>query len=193
MGSGVTVRNIVSHTARAVVAEVDVAANAIPGRRDVVVGRATLPNAIAVYDQIDYIKVLPENSLARLGGGSQRQKGYQQFEAVGYNRGADNKPNTADDIELGPIEVTWSVDEFYERFDDDDKEFVGSLSATGLFTPALDGPNPQRKQSRDNYGNVWVVGTAKNEKDRQGKPLVGKSYLVVAPPLYVIWDREIDQ
>jgi quinohemoprotein amine dehydrogenase len=137
--------------------------------------------------------VVPQNSLSRLGGGSQRQKGYQQFEAVAYSRGADNQPNTADDIELGPVDVTWSVEEFYERFDDDDKEFVGSLSGTGLFTPALDGPNPQRKQSRDNYGNVWVVGTAKNEKDRLGKPLVGKSYLVVAPPLYVIWDREIDQ
>lgn len=192
-GSGVTVRNVVSHTAREVVVEVDVAANAVSGRRDVVIGHATLPNAIAVYDKVDYIKVLPENSLARLGGGSQRQKGYQQFEAVAYNRGADDKPNTADDIELGPVDVTWSVEEFYERFDDDDKEFVGSLSGTGLFTPALDGPNPQRKQSRDNYGNVWVVGTAKNEKDRFGKPLVGKSYLVVAPPLYVIWDQEIDQ
>jgi len=192
-GSGVTVRNIVSHTTREVVVEVDVAANAISGRRDVVVGRATLPNAMAIYDKIDYIKVVPENSLARLGGASQRQKGYQQFEAVAYNRGADNKPNTADDIELGPVDVNWSVEEFYERFDDDDEEFVGSLSGTGLFTPALDGPNPQRKQSRDNYGNVWVVGTAKGEKDRLGKPLVGKSYLVVAPPLYVIWDREIDQ
>lgn len=192
-GSGVTVRNVVAHTARDMVVEVDVASDAISGKRDVVIGRATLPQAIAVYDRVDYIKVLPENSLARLGGGSQHQKGYQQFEAVAYNRGADNKPNTADDIELGPVDVTWSVEEFYERFDDDDKEFVGSLSSTGLFTPALDGPNPQRKQSRNNYGNVWVVGTAKDEKDRLGKPLVGKSYLVVAPPLFVIWDREIDQ
>ncbi len=193
LGSGVTVRDIVSHTSHDVVVEVDVAASAISGKRDVVVGRATLPNAIAVYDRVDYIKVVPENSLARLGGGSQRQKGYRQFEAVAYNRGADDKPNTADDIELGPVDVSWSVEEFYERFDDDDKEFVGSLSGTGLFTPALDGPNPQRKQSRDNYGNVWVVGTARSETDRLGKPLVGKSYLVVAPPLYVIWDREIDQ
>ena len=192
-GPGVTVRSVVSHTSRDVLVTVDVAANAISGRRDVVVGGATLPSAIAVYDQIDYIQVLPENSLARLGGGSQHQKGYQQFEAVAYNRGADGQPGTADDIELGPIDVNWSVEEFYERFDDDDKEFVGSLSGAGLFTPALDGPNPQRKQSRDNYGNVWVVGTAKNERNREGKPLVGKSYLVVAPPLFVIWDRDIDQ
>jgi quinohemoprotein amine dehydrogenase len=193
LGSGVTVQSIISHTSRDLVAQVNVAADAIPGRRDVALGHATLSNAIAVYDKVDYIKVLPENSLARLGGASQRQKGYQQLEVIAYNRGADGKPNTADDIELGPVDVTWSVEEFYERFDDDDKEFVGALSGTGLFTPAADGPNPQRKQSRNNYGNVWVVATAKSEKDRLGKPLVGKSYLVVAPPLYVIWDQEIDQ
>jgi len=193
LGSGVTVRRIVSHTAKEVVAEVDVAPNAISGKRDIALGRAVLPSAIAIYDRIDYIKVIPNTAMARVGGGSQRQKGYQQFEVIAYNRGADDKVNTPDDIELGPVDVSWSVEEFAERFDDDDKEFVGSLSSTGLFTPALDGPNPQRKQSANNYGNVWVVATAKTEKDKLGKPLIGKSYLVVAPPVYIKWDREIDQ
>lgn len=190
-GSGVSVRSVVSHTASEVVAEVDVAANAISGKRDVSVGRAVLPNAIAVYDRIDSIKVIPGTSIARLGGASQHPKGYQQFEAMAYNRGVDNKPNTADDVELGPVEVNWSVEEFHEMFGDDDKEFVGTLSPTGLFTPALDGPNPQRKQMRNNYGTVWAVATAKNEKDQNGQPLTGRSYLVVAPPLYIIWDKEI--
>ena len=190
-GSGVSVRRVVSHTASEVVAEVDVAANAISGKRDVSVGRAVLPNAIAVYDRIDSIKVIPGTSIARLGGASQHPKGYQQFEAMAYNRGVDNKPNTADDVELGPVEVNWSVEEFHEMFGDDDKEFVGTLSPTGLFTPALDGPNPQRKQMRNNYGTVWAVATAKNEKDQNGQPLTGRSYLVVAPPLYIIWDKEI--
>jgi quinohemoprotein amine dehydrogenase len=190
-GSGVTVRRVVSHTAQEVVAEVDVAANAISGKRDIAIGNSVLPNAIAVYDRIDYIKVLPATPIARLGGAAQRPKGYQQFEVMAYNRGADNKPNTADDVELGPIDVSWSVEEFYETFGDDDKEFVGTLSPTGLFTPALDGPNPQRKQMRDNYGTVWVVATAKSEQDKNGKPLTAKGYLVVAPPLYIIWDKEI--
>ena len=44
----------------------------------------------------------------------------------------------------------------------------------------------------NNHGNVWVVATAKDEKDAGGKPLTGKSYLVVAPPLYIIWDRELE-
>ena len=150
-----------------------------------------LPNAIAVYDRIDSIKVIPGTAIARLGGGSQRRKGYQQFEVMAYNRGADNKPDTADDIELGPVEVKWSIEEFFETFGDDDKEFVGTLNQSGLFTPALDGPNPQRKQMRNNYGTVWAVATAVNEKDQNGQPLTGRSYLVVSPPLYIIWDREI--
>lgn len=190
-GSGVSVRRMVSHTAREVVAEVDVAANAISGKRDVSVGRAVLPNAVAVYDRVDSIRVIPGTSIARLGGASQHPKGYQQFEVMAYSRGVDNKPNTADDVELGPVEVNWSVEEFHEMFGDDDKEFVGTLSPTGLFTPALDGPNPQRKQMRNNYGTVWAVATAKNEKDPNGQPLTGRSYLVVAPPLYIIWDKEI--
>ncbi len=135
-GSGVTVRRVVSHTAQEVVAEVDVAMNAISGKRDLALGNAVLPNAIAVYDRIDYIKVLPATPIARLGGAAQRPKGYQQFEVMAYNRGADNKPNTADDVELGPIDVSWSVEEFYETFGDDDKEYVGTLSTTGLFTPS---------------------------------------------------------
>ena len=44
--------------------------------------------------------------------------------------------HTADDVELGPIDVNWSVEEFYSTYGDDDKEFVGSLSSTGFFTPA---------------------------------------------------------
>jgi quinohemoprotein amine dehydrogenase len=187
-GSGVTVRRIVSHSATEVVAEVDVAADAVPGKRDIVFRRSVLPSAIAVYDRIDYIKVVPDTALARLGS-ERHPKGYQQFEAVAYQRGADGKPHTADDVELGPIDVAWSVEEFYSAYNDDDKEFVGSLSATGFFTPASDGPNPQRRFSRNNYGDVWAVATAKNEKDKDGKPLVDKSYLVVTVPAYIQWDQ----
>ncbi len=190
-GSGLTVKSIVSHTPADIVATVDVATDAVPGKRDLVIGNAVLEGAIAVYDKVDYIKVLPEASMARLGGDekSVHPRGYQQLEAVGYQRGEDGKMHTSDDIELGPVEVTWSVEEFYSVFGDDDKEFVGTLNGNGLFTPSLDGPNPQRKFSRNNYGDVWVVATAKNEKDKEGKPLMGKSYLVVTVPTYIRWDQ----
>jgi quinohemoprotein amine dehydrogenase len=187
-GSGVTVKRIVDQTAQLVTVEVDVDAKAIVGKRDVSVRRAVAPNAIAVYDKIDYIKVSPETALARLGG-TTHPKGFQQFDAIAYNRGPDDKPNTADDVELGPVDAEWSVEEFYAVYGDDDKEFVGALSPSGYFTPALEGPNPKRKFSRNNYGDVWVVATYKGEKGKDGKPLTAKSYLVVAIPLYVRWDQ----
>jgi quinohemoprotein amine dehydrogenase len=187
-GSGVTVTRIVSHDGGEVVAEVDVAMDAVPGKRDIALRRSVIESAIAVYDRIDYIKVVPDASLAHLGS-DVHPKGYQQFEAIGYQRGADDKPHTADDVELGPVDVTWSVEEFMAVYGDDDKDFVGTLSPTGLFMPSLDGPNPKRKFSRNNYGDVWVVATAKNDKDKEGRALVGKSYLVVTVPTYVRWDQ----
>lgn len=187
-GTGVTVKRIVSHTPAEIVAEVDVASDALSGKRDVAFRRSVLPSAIAIYDRIDYIAVTPDSALAHLGS-TAHPKGYQQFEAVAYQRGADGKPHTPDDVELGPVAVNWSVEEFYSVYDDDDREFVGSLSNTGLFTPSSDGPNPQRKFSRNNYGDVWVVATAKDLKDQDGRPLIGKSYLVVTVPTYIKWDQ----
>ena len=87
-GTGVTVRRIVSHTGSEIVAEVDVAANAVSGKRDVALRRSVLQNAIAVYDRVDYIKVTPDTALAHLGSDVHPQ-GFQQFEAIGYQRGAD--------------------------------------------------------------------------------------------------------
>ena len=190
-GSGVKVKSIISHAPTEIVATVDVAADAVPGKRDVVLGLSTLDGAFAVYDKVDYIKVLPEASMARLGGDEKdvHPRGYQQFEAIAYQRGEDGKLHTSDDVELGPVDVTWSIEEFYAVFGDDDKEFVGSLDNKGLFTPNIDGPNPQRKFGRNNYGDVWVVATSKSEKDKEGKPLIGRSYLVVTVPTYIRWDQ----
>jgi quinohemoprotein amine dehydrogenase len=187
-GPGVTVKTIVSHTAAEIVATVDVATKAVFGKRDVVLGLSVLPGAFAVYDKVDYIKVLPDTSLSRLGS-DVHPKGYQQLEAVGVHRGLDGKLHTADDVEIGPVDVTWSMEEFFAVFGDDDKEFVGTLSPTGLFTPSVDGPNPQRKFSRNNYGDVWAVATAVKDKDKEGKSLTGKSYLVVTVPTYIRWDQ----
>ena len=152
----------------------DVAADAVPGKRDIAFRRSVLPKRD---------RGLRPHRLHQSGSGigpgaiwaaKRIPRAYQQFEAIAYQRGADGKPHTADDVELGPIDVSWSVEEFYSVYGDDDKEFVGTLSPTGLFTPASDGPNPQRKFSRNNYGDVWVVATAKNEKDKDGKPLSGQ-------------------
>jgi quinohemoprotein amine dehydrogenase len=187
-GNGVTVDKVVSHSPTEVVLEVSAAADALSGKRDIAFRRSVLPKAIAVYDHFDYIKVTPESALARLGS-EHHPKGFQQFEAIGYQRGEDGKLHTADDVELGPVDVSWSVEEFYAVYGDDDKNFVGTLSPTGFFTPGSDGPNPKRKFSRNNYGDIWIVATAKNEKGKDGHPLVGKSYLVVTVPQYMQWDQ----
>jgi quinohemoprotein amine dehydrogenase len=188
MGAGVTVKRVVEQTAQVATVEVDVDAKALSGKRDVAVRRAVAQNAIAVYDKIDYIKVAPSTSIARLGG-IKFPKGYQQFEAIAYNRGADGKPHTADDVELGRVDAEWSLEEFYAVYGDDDTKFVGKMSPTGFFTPAEEGPNPSRKFSRNNYGDVWAVATYKGATDKEGKPLVARSYLVVAIPLYVRYDE----
>ena len=149
----------------------------------VTVKSATLPAAYAVYDHIDYLKVTPTTSIAHLGG-APHPKGYVQFETVAFSNGPDGKPNTDDDIDLGPVPATYKMEEFVASYGDDDTDFVGSVDAkTGLFTPASDGPDPKRKSMRNNYGDVWISATYNR------KLLKGRSYLVVAVPQYVSWDQ----
>jgi quinohemoprotein amine dehydrogenase len=186
LGTGVHVKSITSVKTKEISLLADVDPKIISGFRSVAVKSRTTPNVYAVYDKIDYIKISDESALARLGGNS-HPKGYVQFEAVGYNRGLDGLPNTADDINLGPIQVKWSMEEFISHFGDNDREFVGSIDANGLFTPAAEGPNPQRKFTTNNTGDVWVVAKYQ-DKDSEGNPLTAKSYLIVTVPLYMKWD-----
>lgn len=65
---------------------------------------------------------------------------------------------------------------------DKDTQFVGALDGDGLFTPGADGPNPKRKGDRTNSGDVWVIATAKNDRDRDGKPLSSRVHMVIADP-----------
>jgi quinohemoprotein amine dehydrogenase len=188
-GPGVQIKRVVSATSDDVTVEVDVAAGASNGYRDISLRRHFAPRAVAVFDKVDYIKVSPDAGMARVGGVS-FPKQFQQFGAVAYNRGPDGKPQTADDVSLGMADVEWSIDEFPATFDDDDKDYVGVLSANGLFTPAIDGPNPKRKKGVNNYGDVWIGATYKpKDAARDAQPLKARSYLVVTVPLYVKWDQ----
>ena len=178
-GPGVTVRRVVSHTASEVVAELDVAADAAPGKRNVALRGAVAPGAMAIYDRIDYIKVTPESAMAAFGDQTY-PRGYQQFEAIGYQRGADGKLRTADDVELGPVDVNWSMEVFYATTGSS-SDYVGKVSPAGFFEPAPVSP-------KNNF-DVWVVATAKSEKDNKGKPMIGKAYLVVTIPTYTFSGR----
>jgi quinohemoprotein amine dehydrogenase len=183
-GPGVTARTIVFHTASEVIADVDVAPDAPLGKHDLALKGSTIPAALAIYDHVDYIKVTPESSVATFGDAT-RTRGYQQFEAIGYQRGADGKLHTADDVELGPMEVNWSLEVFYVAAGIS-TDFVGKVSPTGLLMPASKSPG--------NNFDAWAVATAKegttDDKDQNSKPLVGKGYVVVTVPSYTFAGRE---
>ena len=145
----------------------------------------------AVYEAIDFIKVVPQAGLARVGGAN-FPKQFQQFEAIAVANGPDGKPNTKDDIELGLVDPAWSIEEYMATYDDDDKDFVGTIdAATGLFTPNIDGPNPKRKNHTNNYGDVWAVATYQPPSSTGGgaKTLKARAHLLVTIPLYIKWDQ----
>jgi quinohemoprotein amine dehydrogenase len=178
-GPGVTVRGIVSSTPVEIVADVDVAADAALGKRAVAFRRSVLADAVAVYDRVDYVKLTPESAVASFADQTHR-KGYLQFEAIGYQRGPDGRMHTADDVELGPVDVTWSFQVFHAP-EGSSADYVGKVSASGLFIPASENPN-------NNY-DCWAIATAVSEKDRNGAPLVGKAYVVVTVPTYTFNGR----
>jgi quinohemoprotein amine dehydrogenase len=188
LGTGVAVTKIVSASPSEIVVAVDTAPTALAGVHDVTVGTAVLGAGLPVYRKIDYLKVTPETAIAHLGG-EKHPKGYGQFDAWGFDNGPDGKPYTADDINAGIVAADWSVQEFQSTWFDDDKRYVGVLSPAALFTPSGDGPNPERSRNRNNYGDVWVVATARTEKDTQGHPLTAKAFLVVTVPSYKRWDQ----
>jgi quinohemoprotein amine dehydrogenase len=185
LGRGVTVTRVVSATPDLAAVTIDIAADAPIGARDLFVAGARSQSAIAVYDKIDYLKLNPGWSMARVGG-VMFPKMLSRFEANGWSHGADGKPDTPDDLNLGAVDVIWTLEEYTATFDDDDVKFVGEIDGTrGLFTPALDGPNPKRSGNRNNIGDVWVVAT---HERTDGPPLRARAHLIVTVPLYMRWD-----
>jgi hypothetical protein len=77
--------------------------------------------------------------MARVGG-VRFPKQFAQFEAVGVSNGVDGKPDTADDITIGVVPVTWSLEEYGVTYKDDDVKFVGRMTR-GILHASLDGPN----------------------------------------------------
>jgi quinohemoprotein amine dehydrogenase len=193
-GPGVRVSRVAASAADAATLELDVLKDAALGTRDVFVAGATRAEAAVVYQEVDALKVTPQAGLARVGGVN-FPKGFQQFEAVAMSNGPDGKPGTKDDLNLGVVDARWSIDEWNATYADDDKDFVGKLDpATGLFTPAEEGPNPKRSGNRNNVGDVWVVATIGPDSPlKPGKTLRGRAHLVVSVPLYMRWEAAVSQ
>jgi len=118
-------------------------------------------SALVIYSKVDYLKVTPGYAVSRIGGGGGPiPKVTAQFEAVGYTVGPDGKQGTADDVRLGPLSVTWSVDNYNgEAAKMQDAKFAGHITKDGMFIPAIAGPNPARKRGTNNAGDLKVIAT----------------------------------
>jgi quinohemoprotein amine dehydrogenase len=195
LGAGVTVKRIVAKTPSMVTVEVDVAPKLPAGIRDLSIQKTVAERAFSIFDKVDYVKIIPDASMARLGG-IVAAKQYAQFETIAYSAGADGKPNTVDDVPLGPVAARWGLEEFIATPDDDDVKFVGSVNDSGLFTPNVEGPNPARQKQTNNFptnnwGDVWL--TASYDAGG-GRMLKARSYLVVTIPIYMTYDQsEVSQ
>ena len=191
-GQGVTVARVVSTTPELLTVEVDVAPDARIGPRDLSLAGSTRSAALAVYAKIDGLKVEPQAGMARLGGAAYPPRP-EQFEARAVSHGPDGKAGTDDDIDLGLVDVFWSLEEYTATFRDDDIKFVGQLKENGLFVPNIDGPNPNRSGNRNNVGDVWVVGAyTPPGSEPAAKPIRARAHLLVTVPLYMDWSyREV--
>ncbi|RLA39896.1 MAG: quinohemoprotein amine dehydrogenase subunit alpha [Gammaproteobacteria bacterium] len=181
-GPGVK-HEIVSRSATEIVVNATSVAGSSQGLRQVSVGSTEFQGSFSLYDRVDTIKVIPENAVARVGGaGGKLLPVPAQFEAVGYNRGADGKPNTEDDIRIGVFPATWSHSDFDELATElEDARFAGQIDNNGRFQPAVAGINPDRYISTNNVGVLAITGTVIDD-DRE---LSGTARLVVTVQRFI--------
>jgi quinohemoprotein amine dehydrogenase len=183
-GAGTSTR-VLARTAYGLDLQVSADGDAAPGYRAVRAGALERPDTLALYRTVDRVAIEPAFAVARLGGG-QVAAVDAQFEAIGYAkvRAADGSGAA---VRLGPVHVAWTL----EPFDAEaarllDVRYAGALDSSGCFVPAQAGPDPSRRFSTDNTGNLFVVGTLEDAT----RAVVGKAHLIVTvqrwnnPPIY---------
>lgn len=171
-GKGVQVVKVLAQTPQRITVRVKAAADAQPGVREVAVGALKGPS-LAVYNRIAEVKVVPQFAVARVGdGGGSTPKVQGRFDAEAWGKGADGTL-----YRIGVVPAKWSVEAFNEQAkEDEDVKFAGTMQAdTGIFTPGDAGPNPLRKMSTNNAGNLKVIAAV----DDAGQPLTGAGQLIV--------------
>lgn len=187
LGDGIKVVSELYRDDNKVVVQATAMSSAAPGERKVKAGTAN-GASITVYDQIGSVKVVPDFAVARVGGnGGSTPKYNAHFQAEAWMNGADGKAGTADDIRIGFVPAKWHVEPFDTQAEvDRDTHFSGRMDATsGVFTTAGAGPNPERRMSTNNAGNLKVVA----EVAEQGSTLSADGQMIVTvqrwnnPPL----------
>ncbi|WP_286240513.1 quinohemoprotein amine dehydrogenase subunit alpha [Neptuniibacter halophilus] len=187
LGKGLKVNQVLYRDTNKLVVQVQASDDAQLGSRQVKAGKAN-GAAINVFDQIGSVKVVPDFSVGRVGGnGGSTPKYNAYFQAEAWMNGADGKAGTDDDMRIGFVPAAWHVEPFDEQAAaDDDVKFTGKMDPkTGVFTTAAAGPNPERRMSTNNAGNLKVVATV----DEKGQALTADGQLIVTvqrwnnPPL----------
>jgi quinohemoprotein amine dehydrogenase len=177
--TGVKLLDTVKRSALEVVVRVQAEATA-RGVHPLVVGKAS-GGSLALYDSIAAVKVLPAFAVARIGGnGTPTAKVEARFDAEAWAAGADGKAGTEDDFRIGVVPAKWSVEPFDEAaVRDEDLKFAGLMdAASGVFVPGDAGPNPARRMSASNVGNLKVVAEVAQGAER----LRAEGQVIVAPP-----------
>lgn len=178
LGKGIKIKRILSKDDNKIVLLAKAGKRAKEGYRTVRVGDARLENKFTVYRKIAAIKVVPDSAIARVGdNGGTIPKVTAAFQALAIAAGADGKPDTADDINIGYLPAQWSVKPFDEQaVHDEDIKYAGVMDKdTGIFTPASAGPNPERVFNTNNAGNLSVVAIVADGKDE----LQAEAHLIV--------------
>ncbi len=174
LGEGVAVLEL-SRDADRVQVTAQTRADAAAGSRQVQVGAARAAGLFTVYDHIDSVRVEPDYGIARVGGGT-LDAVTAQFEAVGYLNGADGQAGSDDDVRVGVMPASWAVAPFNEIATAmQDVKFSGRIDQRGLFLPAGAGPNPQRKWSTNNVGDLSVNATVTDGE----REVSGSGHLIV--------------
>jgi len=178
LGDGVALVKVISHSDSLIRMRVRASAD-VTGTVGVSVGAAQT-NTLVVYDRIARVNVVPDFAVARIGGnGSSTPKVEARFEAEAWAAGADGKAGTDDDFRIGVVPAKWSVAPFDAGAEADrDVHFSGRMdAATGIFTPAAAGPNPERRMMTNNAGNLKVQ--AKVEEGEQTLEAEGQMIVTV--------------
>lgn len=188
LSSALKVNKILEQSSNKIVLDVTASSKYDSKEIDIKIGSSSFKDKLVVYKKLDALKVYPSYAIARVGdGGGTIPKQHAIFEAYGYLKGADGKIGTADDISIGEVDAKWSLAPFDERSkEDQDIKYIGTIdSYSGRFIPSFAGPNPKRKFSTNNAGNVKVIATykEKNETFKADSHMIVTVQKWVNPPI----------
>jgi quinohemoprotein amine dehydrogenase len=100
------------------------------------------------------------------------------FAAIGWWNGPDGQPGTEDDIRIGEVAARWTSGNFNEVAEAmEDAKFAGSIDESGLFMPAVAGPNPERPFSTNNAGDLKITAEAMGQ--------TGEAHLIVTVQRFI--------